>query len=158
MFEETHFTIWTPNPRSLTLLAGDLEVGDRLMSHPWVIGYPSRWSPLAWAGMTPIARRRPAWDRDGDCSFYLPPTLHGYLSALDEGPSAGSGQGGGIEASLTVLRSLPGVKRFRIECDSIGLVAATLKLDSDDLMARPDRLESLLHHVRQVRMLLSADA
>lgn len=150
VFEETHFTIWTPTPRQIIVLAGDLELGDRLLSHPWVIAYPSRWAPFAWAGLTPIARRRPAWDADGDWTFFLPPTLHGYLSAMDHDA--------GVEASLTVLRSLPGVKRARLECDSIGLVTATLALDSDDLMARPDRLESLLHHVRQVRMLLSAGA
>lgn len=145
---DVHFTIRTPDPRRLTVLADSVEPSDRPLSHAWVLRHPSAWAPFAWAGLTPIGRRRPAWDRDGDWTYYLPATLHGYLSALDEG--------GGVEASLTVLRSLPGVKRFRLECDSLGIVMATLRLDSDDLLARPDRLESLLHHVRQVRTLLSA--
>ena len=48
------------------------------------------------------------------------------------------------------------MKKFRLECADTGTLLASFRLDSEDLLARPDLIESLLHHLRRLRTLLSS--
>jgi hypothetical protein len=111
-----------------------------------------------------LSRARRLFELLGLSKFYEPPkqieaeqaqkAVIEAARALME-PASPATRGALVE-SLTVLRSLKGVRRFRLECTGDAVLSATLDLSSDELLVRPDQLESLLHHLRQLRVMLSA--
>ena len=109
---------------------------------PWVIRHPRPLWPLAQCGATPLRRRTIPWG--DEFGFYLPEPIRGYLEVLDDG--------GELKESLVVLRSLRGMKAFRLEP-----FVSTFTLDGDDLLARPDLVGSILHHLRRVRRFMACE-
>jgi hypothetical protein len=153
-YEQRHFTFFLPDKDRITVVCKDAPDEPELLLLPCVIRYPRVYWPWQWAGLSPVGRKTLPWGRD--FGFYMPDVLAAYLCELGEAPPPPDESGGSVEDSLVVLRSLRGVKRFRIDMMRCGWCRGSFRLDSDDLLARPDLLESMMHHLARLRVLLSA--
>jgi hypothetical protein len=123
----------SPEPRRLVArLEAPEDPG--FVTDPWrADGPPRRWAP-AWP------RRRVSFER---ASLDLTDRIALLLDARDDG--------GGAAEALVVLASLRGVRSFRLRCRGDGRLTGRFELDSEDLLARPDQLESLLHQMERLR-------
>jgi len=91
---------------------------------------------------------------DDSIALYATPSFGSYLreAALDGLPAEGKPTG--LAESLVILRSMPGVRRFELRMSPAGGFRVSFRLRSDDLLHRPEGLESAIHHAFQLYDLL----
>lgn len=91
---------------------------------------------------------------DDSIALYATPTFASYLreAALDGIPAEGKPTG--LAESLVILRSMPGVRRFDLRMSPSGGFRLLFLLRTDDLLYRPEELESAIHHAFQLYDLL----
>jgi hypothetical protein len=87
---------------------------------------------------------------DDSIALYASPVFAGYLreATLDGIPAEGKPTG--LAESLVILRKMPGVRRFELRMSPSGGFRLSFKLRSDDLLYRPEELESAVHHAFQL--------
>jgi len=90
---------------------------------------------------------------DESIALYATPLFGGYLreAALDGIPAEGKPTG--LAESLVILRRMPGVRRFELRMSPAGF-RISFKLRADDMLYRPEELESAVHHAFQLYDLL----
>jgi hypothetical protein len=91
---------------------------------------------------------------DDSVALYATPIFGSYLRevALDGIPAEGKPTG--LAESLVILRKMPGVKSFELRMSPSGGFRLSFRLGSDDLLYRPEELESAVHHAFQLYDLL----
>jgi hypothetical protein len=91
---------------------------------------------------------------DDSIALYATPLFGSYLreAALDGIPAEGKPTG--LAESLVILRKMPGVRRFELRMSPAGGFRLSFKLRSDDMLYRPEELESAVHHAFQLYDLL----
>jgi len=91
---------------------------------------------------------------DESIALYATPLFGGYLreAALDGIPAEGKPTG--LAESLVILRKMPGVRRFELRMSPSGGFRLSFKLRTEDLLCRPEELESAVHHAFQLYDLL----
>jgi hypothetical protein len=91
---------------------------------------------------------------DESIALYATPIFGSYIreAALDGIPAEGKPTG--LAESLVILRKMPGVKRFELRMSPSGGFRVFFRLRSDDLLYRPEELESAVHHAFQLYDLL----
>ena len=91
---------------------------------------------------------------DESVALYASPLFGGYLreAALDGIPAEGKPTG--LAESLVILRRMPGVRRFELRMSPSTGFRVSFKLRADDLLYRPEELESAVHHAFQLYDLL----
>ena len=87
---------------------------------------------------------------DETIALYATPIFGGYLreAALDGIPAEGKPTG--LAESLVILRQMPGVRRFELRMSPSGGFRVSFVLRTDDLLYRPEELESAVHHAFQL--------
>ncbi len=83
---------------------------------------------------------------DDSIALYASPAFASYLreATLDGIPAEGKPTG--LAESLVILRKLPGVRRFELRMSPSTGFRILFKLRADDLLYRPEELESAVHH------------
>ena len=91
---------------------------------------------------------------DDSVALYATPIFGSYLRdvALDGIPAEGKPTG--LAESLVILKQLPGVKRFELRMSPSGGFRVSFLLRADDMLYRPEELESAVHHAFQLYDLL----
>ena len=91
---------------------------------------------------------------DDSIALYATPLFGNYLreAALDGIPAEGKPTG--LAESLVILRKMPGVRKFELRMSPAGGFRLSFKLRADDLLYRPEELESAIHHAFQLYDLL----
>jgi len=91
---------------------------------------------------------------DESIALYATPLFGNYLreAALDGIPAEGKPTG--LAESLVILRKMPGVRRFELRMSPGAGFRLSFKLRADDLLYRPEELESAIHHAFQLYDLL----
>lgn len=91
---------------------------------------------------------------DETVALYAAPLFGNYLreATLDGIPA--EGKPSGIAESLVILSRLPGVSRFEVRMSPSGGFRLLLNLAADDLIYRPEEIESAVHHTLQLYDLL----
>jgi hypothetical protein len=117
---------------------------------PIVLPFAVMWESLR------LLRRIRTFDPliDESMAIYATPVFGNYLRdlALDGIPAQGKPTG--LAESLVVLRRAPGVRRFEFRMSPVGGFRISFELRADDLMYRPDELESAVHHAFRLYDLL----
>jgi hypothetical protein len=91
---------------------------------------------------------------DESIALYASPLFGNYLrEAMQDGIPA-EGKPTGLAESLVILRKLPGVRRFELRMSPSGGFRLSFKLRADDMLYRPEELESAVHHAFQLYDLL----
>ena len=87
---------------------------------------------------------------DDSIALYASPIFGNYLreAMLDGIPAEGKPTG--LAESLVILRKMPGVRRFELRMSPSGGFRLAFKLRSDDMLYRPEELESAVHHAFQL--------
>lgn len=87
---------------------------------------------------------------DDSIALYATPIFGSYLreAALDGIPA--EGRPTGLAESLVILRKMPGVRRFELRMSPSGGFRLSFKLRADDMLYRPEELESAVHHAFQL--------
>lgn len=93
---------------------------------------------------------------DEGIAVYASPVLGAFLMDLIARPEEAAGGEGSIAESLVVLRKLPGVKSFRLVAGPDHPTTIRLRLRAEDMIHRPDELESLVHHLQALHDRLGA--
>jgi hypothetical protein len=83
---------------------------------------------------------------DEALAIYASGSFGQYLRELALDGIPAEGKPTGLAESLLVLRRLPGVSRMKLVLSPAGGFRLGLRLRADDLLYRPDELESLVHH------------
>lgn len=91
---------------------------------------------------------------DESIALYATPIFGAYLreAALDGIPAEGKPTG--LAESLVILRKMPGVKSFELRMSPSGGFRVSFRLRADDMIYRPEELESAVHHAFQLYDLL----
>jgi hypothetical protein len=91
---------------------------------------------------------------DESVALYATPIFGSYLreAALDGIPAEGKPTG--LAESLVILRKMPGVKHFELRMSPSSGFRLSFRLNSDDMLYRPEELESAVHHAFQLYDLL----
>jgi hypothetical protein len=91
---------------------------------------------------------------DESIALYATPLFGNYLreATLDGIPAEGKPTG--LAESLVILRKMPGVRRFELRMSPSSGFRLSFKLRADDLLYRPEELESAIHHAFQLYDLL----
>ncbi|HVR84278.1 MAG TPA: hypothetical protein VMU54_08205 [Planctomycetota bacterium] len=91
---------------------------------------------------------------DDSILLYATPIFGSYLreAALDGIPAEGKPTG--LAESLVILRKMPGVRRFELRMSPAAGFRVSFRLRADDLLFRPEELESAVHHAFQLYDLL----
>ena len=87
---------------------------------------------------------------DDSIALYATPIFGSYLreATLDGIPAEGKPTG--LAESLLILRKMPGVRRFELRMSPAGGFCLLFTLLADDMLYRPDELESAVHHAFQL--------
>src|SRR5581483_12209856 len=87
-------------------------------------------------------------------ALYATPIFGSYLreAALDGIPAEGKPTG--LAESLVILQRMPGIRRFELRMSPSGGFRVSFRLRADDLLHRPEELESAVHHAFQLYDLL----
>ena len=87
---------------------------------------------------------------DESIALYASPLFGNYLreAMLDGIPAEGKPTG--MVESLLILRKMPGVRRFELRMSPTGGFRLAFKLRADDMLYRPEELESAVHHAFQL--------
>lgn len=145
-FKGAAVTLGVPASRRLQVwIADDPSGDDATLTDTWIIDLPEGILPLRSSGLTLLPKRRLPWGEG--FGLYLSEPVHALAQAMEAANPAAE--------SLAILSSL-GLRGLELACRSGGRLRADLELESEDLLARPDRLESLLHHLLQLRKTLAA--
>lgn len=91
---------------------------------------------------------------DDSIALYATPIFGNYIreAALDGIPAEGKPTG--LAESLVILRGMPGVKSFELRMSPSSGFRVSFRLRSDDMLYRPEELESAVHHAFQLYDLL----
>jgi hypothetical protein len=91
---------------------------------------------------------------DDSVALYASTVFGSYLreAALDGIPAEGKPTG--LAESLVILRAMPGVRRFEMRMSPSGGFRVSFLLRSDELLFRPEELESAVHHAFRLYDLL----
>jgi hypothetical protein len=91
---------------------------------------------------------------DDTIALYATPSFGSYLreAALDGIPAEGKPTG--LAESLVILQKMPGVRRFELRMSPSSGFRVSFRLRADDLLYRPEELESAVHHAFQLYDLL----
>ena len=91
---------------------------------------------------------------DDSIALYATPIFGSYIreAALDGIPAEGKPTG--LAESLVILRKMPGVRRFELRMSPSAGFRLSFRLRTDDLLYRPEELESAVHHAFQLYDLL----
>ncbi len=91
---------------------------------------------------------------DDAIALYATPIFGSYLreAALDGIPAEGKPTG--LAESLVILQRMPGIRRFELRMSPSGGFRVSFRLRADDLLHRPEELESAVHHAFQLYDLL----
>lgn len=116
---------------------------------PWVIRWPARWRLFhcfsGWIGRTSLPQHD--WSREFE--WYLHDGILGFVKDVVVGDE--------LRAPLVVLRSLAGVRWFRVQYHPLDGLRATFDAPAEDLLTRPEHLDSMLHHLRGMMKLLNSE-
>jgi len=87
---------------------------------------------------------------DESIALYATPIFGSYIrdAALDGIPAEGKPTG--LAESLVILRKMPGVRSFELRMSPSGGFRVTFRLRADDMLYRPEELESAVHHAFQL--------
>ncbi len=104
--------------------------------------------PWAFVGLRVLPRIR-TFDAlvDDAVAIYAEGAFANYLRDVLNNSITREGKASGLSESLTVLRRLSGVRKFRLSAAPEGAIAVRLVLRTQDLFFRPDELESVVHHL-----------
>lgn len=91
---------------------------------------------------------------DDSIALYASPVFASYLREATVDGIPAEGKPTGIAESLVILRKIPGIRRFELRMSPSGGFRLSFKLRSDDLLYRPEELESAVHHAFQLYDLL----
>ncbi|MBI3858091.1 MAG: hypothetical protein HY293_20615 [Planctomycetes bacterium] len=91
---------------------------------------------------------------DESIALYATPLFGGYLREAAQDGIPSEGKPTGLAESLVILRKMPGVRRFELRMSPAGGFRLSFKLRADDLLYRPEELESAVHHAFQLYDLL----
>jgi hypothetical protein len=91
---------------------------------------------------------------DERVDLFAAPAFAPYLRELLLSGASDPAKPSGLAESLVVLGRMPGVRRFELRVSPAGGFRVTFQLRADDLLYRPDELESALHHAFQIYDLL----
>jgi len=113
--------------------------------------------PLAvmWESLKILPRVRtfdPLLDERID--LFAAPGFAPYLRELVLSGASDPAKPSGLAESLVVMSRLPGVRRFELRVSPLGGFRVTFQRRADDLLYRPDELESAVHHAFQIYDLL----
>ena len=108
------------------------------------------WDPLKMLSLIPT--HDPLID--DSIVIYSTPLFGNFLreAALDGIPAGGKPTG--LAESLVILRKMPGVRRFEVLFSPSSGVQLRFKLRAEDMLHRPEELESAVHHAFQLYDLL----
>lgn len=145
--------VWIDGDHGLTIEAG----GNVGFPVPFIVKTKGRWTGgTAFLGLRPLPRIE-IHDAmiDDAVAIYTTPTFGGWLREriledLDARPEPAKGEiarQSTVAESLVVLRRAPGVRSFRLTGRPGGRLRLRLRLHSEDLLYRPDEMESLVHHL-----------
>ncbi len=122
------------------------------LQFPCVI-VPCRGFLLPWAmADLRLLARMPMYDPlvDQSVAIYTTPVFGNFLRERIVDALNPEGKPSRIAEDLVVLRSTPGVRRFRLWTVPDGGMTMRLSLRTEDVFYRPDELESLVHHMSQL--------
>jgi hypothetical protein len=91
---------------------------------------------------------------DDRVDLFAAPAFAPYLRELLQSGASDPTRPSGLAESLVVLGRMPGVRRFELRVSPMGGFRVTFQLRAEDLLYRPDELESALHHAFQIYDLL----
>lgn len=91
---------------------------------------------------------------DESIAIYATPVFGGYFRELAIDGIPAQGKPTGLAESLIVLRRAPGVRRFELRMSPSAGFRVVFKLRTEDLVFRPDELESAIHHSFRLHDLL----
>lgn len=114
---------------------------------PWAVQWvPPRWLRRARTG-DPLV--------DETLVIYASPALGSWIRELALRESDPRGNPSALVESLVVLRRLPGVAKMELRISPSGGFLLRLRLRSEDLLYRPEDLESAAHHAFRLFDLLA---
>lgn len=87
---------------------------------------------------------------DDAVAFYADAAFGGFVRDMITDAATIEGKPSGIVDSLTVIRRLAGVRKFRLAMVPEGAMSLRLKLRTEDVFYRPDALESACHHMGEL--------
>ncbi len=114
--------------------------------------------PFAWMGesLRFLPRVRLADPLiDESIAIYARGAFGAYLRDLALGGAAGEEKPEGLAESLVVLRRMPGTERFEVRLSPSGGFRLRFRLRADDLLYRPEDVESAVHHAFRLYDLLA---
>lgn len=98
---------------------------------------------ILWESLRPLPRIRAVDPTiDESIEVFASKTFGAYLRDLAHDDTRESP----FAESLVILNRLPGVKRFELRLSPVGGFRLWFKLRTEDLLHRPDDLESAIHH------------
>jgi hypothetical protein len=87
---------------------------------------------------------------DEAVALYATPVFASYLRELILDAINLEGKPSGVAESFIVLRRLAGVRRFRLSTAPEGAMTMRLALRTEDVLHRPEELESIVHHMGEL--------
>ncbi len=87
---------------------------------------------------------------DDAVAIYTSGPFGGYLYELVHSSINLEGKPSGVAESLIVLRRAPGVKSFRLWMTPGGPLRFRVRMHAEDLLFRPDQMETIVHHLHQL--------
>ncbi len=110
---------------------------------------------VLWESLRPLRRIR-TFDPliDESIEIFATSVFGGYLRELALDGIPAQGKPTGLAESLIVLRRAPGVRRFELRMSPVAGFRLWFQLRADDLVYRPDEMESAIHHAFRLYDLL----
>jgi hypothetical protein len=146
------------NARKVTLWIADLDelvvqLDENISCKmPMVVKTKGRWTPK-WAllGLRPLPRVLTHDSMIDDAvAIYATAALASYLYEVVQFSVTKEGKPSEVADSLIVLRRAPGVRKFRLTMTPEGPLRIRLRLSTEDMLYRPDQLESVIHHLQRL--------
>lgn len=148
-------TLALPSPSELRLR---LEA-DRVPASSLIIRTRGRWNwpwTILWAPPRWLHRARTGDPLvDETLAVYASPTLGSWIRELALSRTDSTSRPSPLVESLVILRRLPGVERMELRISPAGGFLLRLRLRSEDLLYRPEDLESAAHHAFRLFDLLA---
>lgn len=113
------------------------------------------WTFFEWEFLPRIVTNEPLLDEG--FLLYAPPYFGEYLRERAHVETSTEGDPKGMTESLVVLRRLAGVRSFILRLSRRGGFRIVFRLRNDDLLYRPEELESAAHHAIQILDELAMD-
>src|SRR5262245_32686294 len=137
-----------------------LELDEKIgFPFPLVVKTRGRWTPptalLGWRTLPRIEIHEPMID--DAVAIYTTEVFGGYLRELILEGLPGEGKPAGVAESFVILRGALGVRSFRLTSTPGGQLRIRLRFHSEDLLFRPDDMESIVHHLHALHDKLVRD-